>query len=319
MSKRRAVPAVLAAPFAAFAAVELGFRLFVAQDALVYRDSELPELGFELRPGASGVKSGAPVSINAAGFRERELPLEKPRDEYRVVVVGDHATFGLGVKEEDAYVRRLESLVKPPAGKKLVVINASNYQYSLDQKLALLKSRALAYEPDLVVFQVTTQAGYKMNPPMFPFVRLKNFVRERSAFVRWAIERYYWSRKPPPDAPADPAKPGPTEYDGIALSLGSLRESARKAGAQAMVVYVPNLKWNEPEADVSTAAGLYRKASAKLGLPFVDVTPALKGDPKRYLLTPGGNWLNPEGHGAAAKKIAPELQKQVRRRTRPSA
>lgn len=290
---------------------ELSFRIFADQDALVYQDSENPELGFELRPGAKGRKSGARVEINEEGFRGPEIPKAKPKGEFRVVVVGDHPTFGLGVEEQDAYIRRLEGLVKPPPGEKVVLINVSNYQYSLDQKLALLKSRALPLEPDAVVFQVTTQTGYPMPPAKLANPALKNFLRAHSAFIRWLVERLYWRRKAP-----SVQGPASDEVDVIARSLKTLKG----LGAPAMVVYVPQLTWGDAHADVSSAAARYRKASKDNGLPFVDVTPALKGDPDRFLLAPSRPWLNPAGHAAAAKTVAPELQKLIKRKKpRPSA
>lgn len=295
----------------AFLAAELGFRAFADQDALIYQDSEDPALGFELRPGAKGRKSGAQVGINAEGFRGPELTKPKPKGEFRVVVVGDHPTFGLGVEEQDAYVRRLEGLVKPPPGEKVVIVNVSNYQYSLDQKLALLKSRALPLEPDAVVFQVTTQTGYPMPPAKLANPKLKNFLRSHSAFIRWVVERLYWRR-------ATPSVEGPPsdEVEVIARTVKALKG----IGAPAMVVYVPQLTWGDAHADVSSAAARYRKASKDNGLPFVDVSPALKGDPDRFLLAPSRPWLNREGHAAAAKTVAPELQKLIKRKKpRPSA
>jgi lysophospholipase L1-like esterase len=47
---------------------------------------------------------------NAQGLRNRELPLAKPKNEFRAVVVGDSYTEGFGVRDEETFCSFLEQL-----------------------------------------------------------------------------------------------------------------------------------------------------------------------------------------------------------------
>ena len=49
--------------------------------------------------------------FNKLGLRDREVLPKKP-GEFRICVVGDSFTFGLGVEEEQTFVRRTEQLLR---------------------------------------------------------------------------------------------------------------------------------------------------------------------------------------------------------------
>lgn len=46
--------------------------------------------------------------INSLGYRDREFTIEKPSDTYRIAVVGDSVTFGVGVELEETFVKGIE-------------------------------------------------------------------------------------------------------------------------------------------------------------------------------------------------------------------
>jgi hypothetical protein len=46
--------------------------------------------------------------INSYGLRDREFPLEKPPNTYRILMLGDSYTFGIGSNLEDTFSKRLE-------------------------------------------------------------------------------------------------------------------------------------------------------------------------------------------------------------------
>ena len=50
-------------------------------------------------PDAPGTTYGKPVSHNAEGFRDRAYAIPKPPGTYRILVLGDSFTWGVGLDE----------------------------------------------------------------------------------------------------------------------------------------------------------------------------------------------------------------------------
>ena len=152
--RAKALVKVIVAAAVVFFAGELALRVFFPMDALVYEDSENPLLSFQLRPGSSGSKNGVDVVVNAQGLRDDPVPSPRPPDERRVVVVGGHETFGVGVPAERTYVRELSSGIIERGEGRMRTINLSMYSYRLSQKVELACRRLQELDPELVVLQV---------------------------------------------------------------------------------------------------------------------------------------------------------------------
>lgn len=107
-------------------------------------------LGWSNRPGARGVqrqRDFAPrIEINAAGQRDRDIPVERVPGRCRLLAVGDSYTWGYGVEREEIWHELLE--VRHPDWE---VVNAGVPGYATDQELLYLEERGLALRPDAVV------------------------------------------------------------------------------------------------------------------------------------------------------------------------
>jgi lysophospholipase L1-like esterase len=113
---------------------------------------------------------GAPVwtmALNSEGFRERELPSDKPEATFRIVCLGDSWTAGSNVEGRDTFPSRLEALLagKYPDGS-FEVLNLGVFGYASYNGLQLAP-RAMALRPDVVVIgfamNEAAMAGYR--PP----------------------------------------------------------------------------------------------------------------------------------------------------------
>lgn len=130
------------------------------------RPSELPELGFEFEAHASGWFKLASLRTNSRGLRDREYELEKPAGVFRVAVVGSSFALPAGVEIEDAFHSVLEErLTRESSGRRYEFINFAVGAYNALQTLAMLELRALAYDPDLVLFCITDLAAPGLTAP----------------------------------------------------------------------------------------------------------------------------------------------------------
>lgn len=110
--------------------------------AIMMRGS--PFLLWELAPGERDGPGGA-VSINAAGFRDRE---RSGKTGQRVLALGDSSVYGFGVGDQDVFTAKLEAGL---SGADVEVINGGVPGYSSTQALNVLWGRGLALDPDLLL------------------------------------------------------------------------------------------------------------------------------------------------------------------------
>lgn len=157
MRRRRLLLGTVALALALLGAAELVLRATGFNSLQWYRPDR--ELGWVLRPGLSGWFSGegrAFVRINSAGQRDREHPVDKPGDVYRIAVLGDAYSEAMQVALEDSYWAQLPGRLEACAfrpGKRIEVLNFGVRDYGTAQAYLVLQKVALRYRPDLVLLQ----------------------------------------------------------------------------------------------------------------------------------------------------------------------
>lgn len=133
--------------------MEIGIRIWNPSIGNPMTEIHRPsaEYGWELVPGSSGYGAlREHYQINASGLRDRDYPLQKKPGVYRIAVLGDSFTFGMGVNLEDTYPKRLEKILQQQ-DPNIEVINFGVIGHDMWQHHEMLKRRALSYHPDLVV------------------------------------------------------------------------------------------------------------------------------------------------------------------------
>ena len=91
-------------------------------------------------------------TINSLGMRGPEVQEMKPPGVFRILGVGDSFTLGEGVREEDTFLRKLESSLNKTAGRPAFqVLNAGVQGYNTRDEILTLEKRWLSLQPDLVI------------------------------------------------------------------------------------------------------------------------------------------------------------------------
>ncbi|MBN1197098.1 MAG: SGNH/GDSL hydrolase family protein [Candidatus Aminicenantes bacterium] len=118
-----------------------------------YRLARNPDLVYELLPGSRARVQGIPIHINNAGFRDRQFSIQKS-SLFRVIVVGDSITYGWNVSLDQTFHKQLENRLRR-SGCEVEVLGMGVVGYNMVQEYHLIRERALAFKPDLVVLQIT--------------------------------------------------------------------------------------------------------------------------------------------------------------------
>jgi hypothetical protein len=114
--------------------------------------SENPVLRYEPKRGSTG--------INSEGLRDREFSRVKPAGTRRIAVLGDSIAFGFcndgaAIPVENVFAKQLEVLLNQGSPRSQVeVINFAVSGYNTAQEAEMLRSKALKFDPDLIIVAV---------------------------------------------------------------------------------------------------------------------------------------------------------------------
>lgn len=93
------------------------------------------------------------ININSFGFRGEEISLDKPSEEYRIIVVGGSTAFGLGSTNDKTTIPSfLEDKLRTLKNNvKINVINAGIIAATSADEVYYIKTELIDFEPDLFI------------------------------------------------------------------------------------------------------------------------------------------------------------------------
>ena len=109
----------------------------------IFEISENRHLGWQLAKGGDH---------NSHRMRDDEYDIAKPANTYRVAVIGDSVTYGMGVKRPNIFADVLESMLDDKAGTRVEVLNFGVIAYNPFQVYTDLVNRVLKFSPDMVIY-----------------------------------------------------------------------------------------------------------------------------------------------------------------------
>jgi len=99
------------------------------------------------------------VTINSKSARGEEFLLEKPKNEKRIICLGDSFTYGFGVDDSQTYPVYLEQIANEN-GNNIQVINFGCNGYTILHETKFLKNYGLQYKPDYVLIGATIHTDF---------------------------------------------------------------------------------------------------------------------------------------------------------------
>jgi len=273
----------------------------VAVRALV--PSADPELIYEWNPGWSKGE----FSVNEYAMADRRVSLEKPEGVFRIAFLGDSITASFELlSQSETYVAALRAaLEREPVGiPRVETLNFAVNGYSLLQSARMLETRALRFDPDLVILQLClndphpSPSAYTTGEPTSPS-RLWNFIERRIApdrfWASWFVGNNY-------------------DAQGIEnLERGFQRVSdVARGGPHVLAVLFPYLyapaysHWS-----LERYHALYREAAAAAGVAFLDLYEPFRDAGLITARPQPADPIHPnaEAHAFAATRIMAELDR----------
>jgi len=91
------------------------------------------------------------IKINAYGFRDSEFYTEKPKDIFRIAVLGDSQEEALQVSLEDTWQKVMGQRMSEELGRPVETYNFGVSGYGTDQEWLTLREKVWQFSPDLVI------------------------------------------------------------------------------------------------------------------------------------------------------------------------
>ena len=134
--------------------MEIGSRFLFPEWAPVSSDRSFwtydPVLGWSGLPHSQGrfeyIDFSTSVSINSAGLRDSEYPIQRVPGKRRMLLLADSFGWGFGVEQNEIWAERIEA-----NNQGWEIINASVSGYGTDQEFLYYQERGRLYEPDVVL------------------------------------------------------------------------------------------------------------------------------------------------------------------------
>ena len=140
--------------------------------------SENEKLVYELNTHYEG--------INSFGMRDKEININEMKDLYKIAVIGDSHTYSMKVKKfEETFPYRLEEYLNQAMGKRIVkVLNFGVPGYNTAQELEVLKSKALMFQPNLIILQYCINDTHVCNYIQPKYKSLNSLIHKSKFLVR---------------------------------------------------------------------------------------------------------------------------------------
>ena len=259
--------------------------------------SKTREILFELKPDLDESFKLVPLVTNSQGLRDREYSIAKPAHTFRVAVLGDSFTMPAGVRIEDSFHSRIEDELNASRKERhWEFLNFGVSAYQLTQYLAVLKEKAIRYDPDLILIgfcSLNDQRVFSTVDLRFPYEPrpLKNgfWTSYARLLIKAGIHVHFDPPRPERRAP------NPEQERYLESVFGQIHEAAR--GIPVVVAYLSIVHPVPPAIE-----SLARTA----GLRFVDLSGPFAGRPQRDF------WIHPfDKHpdAEANRRFADELKR----------
>lgn len=304
-------------------------RLLGAPEVAVVRRGRFqlsanPRLLFEPVPGLSW--TGDPGSFheyegtsNRLGYRDRDHAEAKPPGTLRIAVLGDSIAAGYRIpRTEEAFPALLEVLLRQ-AGLPVEVLNFGVTGYNTAQEVETLRSRALAFAPDLVLLAYCHNDRRPPDPRILAALRegqggravapLAGASRLLVSSALYRSLRYGLFDRPEPAAHPPSFRVGPQPGDTVEQALAELAALSRRHRLPVLLAVFPYLPKLYDPAHAREHAWLEGLAK-KHGFYHLDLRPAFRDcrNSQRGSLGFDRYHPTPTGHRCAARALAAEAQ-----------
>ncbi len=221
----------------------------------------------EMEPGLPGMSGLHTFSTNNVGFRGDDLMLPKPKDEFRVFIVGGSTTESYYNDDSKVFTRVLQDqLSQKYSDKQVKVYNTGRAGDRIDAHVAMISQRLVHMQPDLIIVftglndLVGNNFNFSYDPlHLTKYDKISSFIVFRIFTTEFQIPRYMYKIA----ASFDPILKTKAVFENVP-NLTNVRERVELRKSQPITVKKPVAITNYYKVDLTTIVGLAKAHNFKL-------------------------------------------------------
>lgn len=258
------------------------------------------------------------IRFNSEGLNMPERSTAKAAGIFRVLIVGDSVTQGVGAdRTEEAFPNQVDAILQARSGGRVECWNGGIGGYNIDQVFAYLKTASPRYEPDLVVYAFNFNDYWEPNyyyhgqaaaGPVAPTREregLLDLLKKSHAilYLRDAYKTLHYQVRGYAPIYVDRKVEYPS-WQRMGRVLAEMRDYAEAQGCTfAVVVFPPEQYLHTPDEDHAAGRDLERRL-AEASIAYLDLVPVLRKHMNEKIYLEDGNHMNARGYRIAAEAIA---------------
>lgn len=287
-------------------------------DRLVHRKSTIPGLSYELKANTNHNTQGVQIRTNSYGMRDDELLATPSRIPLlRIAVVGDSATFGYGINEEDNYSSVLERALRQlamPKDHMVEVLNFGVTGYSSKDEALVIRHKVLGLKPALIII------GYALNDPEIdPIQPLHSYFKPRqwwhSIYLLRQVDRArerireYWY------GGGDYVKyphAFPPKWASVVEAFSDIRSITKEKGIYVLLAILPEVKQlsEKPYPYIGVNQQVADLAMAN-SFGIIKLSEHIIGTPEELRVSEGDYHPNEKAHLQIGTILADEVKRSI--------
>jgi hypothetical protein len=261
---------------------------------------------YVLRPNVSARHRGASWSTNARGMRDRDYPIDRPANTYRIAMAGDSIGAGWGVDDgrgfEPTWERTLDAWSRVSGGPAVEILNHAVPGHAPGQRWEHFRREGWPSRPDLVLFQ-GTPADFGWDDRKLRSLLPRGIGWDAHSYQDGLLRS---GARPGGDEESYKLALRPHREAMLAGVYRAVADDCRSRGVPGVWLLLPRVGKPVPAADRDRLVGLARSAGFAR---IVDLSDAFDGlDPAGLAIGPDDFHPNADGHARLAEQIDAHLR-----------
>lgn len=253
--------------------------------------------------------------INSSGIRGADVDVAKPPDVWRIVCLGDSFTFGEGVREEDTYPAKMESLLGGAMpGRRTQVINAGVQAQGTVDELNWFRIGPWQFQADVVTLGfVLNDATPRLETMRHHTEWTENFrlswIGRISRIAEW-IERVRWSQRQAQEfLKTTRASFLSADWVECKKALSGFAEESRQRRFRFVVVIFPVFIQLDASYPFAEQHAMVAAACRDSGIECIDLFETFRGQAAESLwVHPTDQHPNERAHAMVAQRLSEALR-----------